>query len=316
MTKDPFITSEQDAAGSRPVSRSPTARSLLVRAPAKINLTLDVLGRRPDGYHALRSVMLTLALHDTLELRKAEDLSLSCDEPSLAGENNLVLRAARLLRETSGHRGGAHLFLGKAIPVDAGLGGGSSDAAAALLGLNQLWDLGLSREHLAELGARLGSDVPFFFYAPAALVEGRGEVVTPLKALPPAHVILLRPPMGVSTARIFASLGPQRYTDGSATDELLAALHDGLPAGRWPLSNGLQATVMDLYPDVDGAARRLREAGAGDVCMTGSGSTVFAIFEDATEARQVYERVRNAPGRAILTSTDQRSRGQVWETPH
>jgi 4-diphosphocytidyl-2-C-methyl-D-erythritol kinase len=277
---------------------------IVVRAPAKVNLTLDVLGRRPDGYHALRSVMQTLALHDTLELRPAEEIHFWCDEPSLAGENNLVMRAARLMREASGHRGGAQIILRKVIPVDAGLGGGSSDAAATLAGLNQLWDLGLPREHLAELGARLGSDVPFFFYAPAALVEGRGEVVTPVPSPSRAHVVLLRPPTGVSTARIFAALSPDRYDDGSATDQLLEAQRRRLPAGRWPISNGLQSTVIDLYPEVAGAARRLRDAGAGNVCMTGSGSTVYAVFDAAEEAQHVYERVRNVPGRAFLTTTE------------
>jgi 4-diphosphocytidyl-2-C-methyl-D-erythritol kinase len=282
------------------------ARAIVVQAPAKINLALDVLGRRPDGYHALRSVMQVLALHDTLELRPTEDLSFWCDEPSLAGEDNLVLRAARLLRETSGYRGGAALSLRKAIPVGAGLGGGSSDAAAALRGLNQVWGLGLSRERLAEVGARLGSDVPFFFYAPTALVEGRGEVVTPLPPATRAHVVLLRPPIGVSTARVFGGLSSERYGDGSATDRLLEALRAELPAGRWPISNGLQATVTELYPEVADAARRLREAGAGNVCMTGSGSTVCAVFDHAAEARQVYERLRSAPGRAFLTATETR----------
>jgi 4-diphosphocytidyl-2-C-methyl-D-erythritol kinase len=201
------------AEGQAMRSMTPSAAPgrLVVRAPAKINLTLDVLGRRPDGYHALRSVMQTLELHDTLELRPAPAIRFACDVPALAGEDNLVPRAARLLRTATGYAGGVDVTLHKRIPVNAGLGGGSSDAAATLLALNRLWGLALTPERLAELGAALGSDVPFFFYAPLALVSGRGEVVEALPPAPPAFVVLLQPPCGLSTAQVFAALPPTRY---------------------------------------------------------------------------------------------------------
>ena len=250
---------------------------LVVRAPAKINLTLDVLGRRPDGYHALRSVMQTLELHDTLELRPASAIRFACDVPALAGEDNLVPRAARLLRTATGYGGGVDITLHKRIPVNAGLGGGSSDAAATLMALNQLWGQALGRERLAELGAALGSDVPFFFYAPLALVSGRGEVV---EALPPT-----------------------RYGDGSGTERLLAALQAGLAPEQWPLCNGLQETVTALCPEVASALERLRTAGAPQAVLTGSGSTVYALFARADDARRVYTRLTAAGHRAILTAT-------------
>jgi 4-diphosphocytidyl-2-C-methyl-D-erythritol kinase len=274
-----------------------------VRAPAKINLTLDVLGRRPDGYHALRSVMQTLELHDTLELRPAPAIRFACDVPALAGEDNLVPRAARLLRTATGYRGGVDVTLHKRIPVDAGLGGGSSDAAATLLALNQLWGLALVPERLAELGAALGSDVPFFFYAPLALVSGRGEVVEALPPATPASVVLLQPPCGLSTAQVFAALPPTRYGDGSGTERLLAALQAGLAPEQWPLCNGLQETVTALCPEVASALERLRTAGAPQAVLTGSGSTVYALFARPDDARRVYTRLTAAGHHAILTAT-------------
>lgn len=276
---------------------------LILPAPAKINLSLDVLGRRPDGYHTLRSVMQTLELHDTLELQPAATTTLTCDTPALSGDDNLVVRAARLLQSMSGGIGGVAMTLVKRIPVDAGLGGGSSDAATTLLGLNRLWNLGLAPDRLAALGAELGSDVPFFFHAPSALVAGRGEAVEPLPPLPAAFVVLHRPPHGVSTARVFGALSSAAYGDGSATARLLAAVREGRPAEEWPLSNGLQETVCRLYPEVAAALERLRQAGAPTPLMTGSGSTVYALFSRQDEARRVYERLSGDGHHAILTRT-------------
>ncbi len=278
---------------------------LIVRAPAKVNLTLDVLGRRPDGYHALRSVMQALELHDTLELTGLvePEIIFECDVPALRGDANLAVRAARLLRQHTGYSGGAQIILRKRIPVDAGLGGGSSDAAAALQGLAQLWDLDLSAVQLAELGARLGSDVPFFFYAPIALVSGRGEDVAPLPPIPPVHAVLHKPQGGVSTAHIFAAFPPARYGDGGGTDRLLAALREGRPIEEWPLSNGLQETVAELYPEVAAALARLAAAGAPHPILTGSGSTVYALFSTRDQAWQVHDRLVEAGHTAIVTTS-------------
>src|SRR5919198_538885 len=229
--------------------------SIVVRAPAKINLTLDVLGRRPDGYHALRSVMQTLELHDTLELRPAPVIRFACDAPALAGEDNLVPRAARLLRTATGYRGGGDVTLHKRIPLHGGLGGGSSD------------------------------------------------VVEALPPAPPACVVLHQPPCGLSTAQVFAALPPTRYGDGSGTERLLAALQAGLAPEQWPLFNGLQETVTALYPEVATALERLRTAGAPQAVLTGSGSTVYALFARADDARRVYTQLTAAGHHAILTAT-------------
>jgi len=277
--------------------------AIILRAPAKINLSLDVLGRRPDGYHALRSVMQAIELYDTLELYPADDLALDCDAPALAGDTNLAWRAAALLRAETGHGDGARLVLRKRIPIDAGLGGGSSDAATALRGLNKLWGLGLTTERLAALGARLGSDVPFFFYAPTALATGRGETVAALPPPPRAHVVLYKPAIGVSTRHVFAALTPALYGDGAGTEALLAVLRAGQPPSGWPLSNDLQRTVLLLYPEVARALEALREAGAPNPFMTGSGSTCYALFTDEEDARRVYGRLAGDSAWTWLTST-------------
>lgn len=284
-------------------AHSPNTAPLIVRAPAKINLTLDVLGRRTDGFHALRSVMQAVELHDTLELRPAASISLSCDDPTLESDDNLVLRAARALRDATGYAGGAAIALRKRIPVNAGLGGGSSDAAATLLALNGLWQRDLPLTQLAGLGAALGSDAPFFFYAPTALVSGRGEVVERLPDLPGTFVVLHKPPCAISTRQVFGALQPASYGDGAATERLLAALRERVPVHRWPLANDLQETVTRLYPDVADALARLRAAGATNPLMTGSGSTVYALFEHERDARGVHDRLCAGGHVSILTRT-------------
>ena len=179
---------------------------VLVRAPAKVNLFLEVLRRRPDGYHELATLMTAVSLYDTLLFGDdpSGTVRLRCDRPDLsAGPDNLVCRAAELLRRRTGRDLGAVIRLWKRIPMPAGLGGGSSDAAAALAGLNALWRLGLSRAELAGLGAELGSDVPFFFAAPAAWCMGRGEKVEPFALGRPLDFVLVSPPVGLSTAEVF-----------------------------------------------------------------------------------------------------------------
>jgi len=270
--------------GARRVRHERTRRVKAIEAYAKINLTLDVEGRRPDGFHALRSVMQELSLHDTLTIEPASTIEFACDDGALAGLDNLVVRAARLLQEEYGVTDGARLTLEKRIPSEAGLGGGSSDAAAALRGLSAQWGLVLSSSDFSTLGAHLGSDVPFFFHGPTALVTGRGEDVAALPAAPPFFAVLHKPSAGVSTRRVFSALSPTSY-GGGGTDYLLKAIEAGLPVEEWPLSNGLQEAVVALYPQVGAALQRLRQAGATRPLMTGSGSTVYALFSDEASAR-------------------------------
>jgi 4-diphosphocytidyl-2C-methyl-D-erythritol kinase len=195
------------------------------------------------------------------------------------------------------------MMLRKRIPVDAGLGGGSSDAAATLRGLNDLWRLNWATERLAELGADVGSDVPFFFYGPTALVSGRGEVVERVSPLARVHVVLLRPATGVSTGRVFAEFSAARYSDGTPTTRLLEVIARGAVPDSWPLSNGLQAMVTELYPEVASALQSMHACGAAQAIMTGSGSTVYSPFARLDDARRVHDCLRAAGHFSILTKT-------------
>ncbi|GAC1429242.1 MAG: 4-(cytidine 5'-diphospho)-2-C-methyl-D-erythritol kinase [Chloroflexota bacterium] len=265
---------------------------MLLFPHAKVNLTLDVLGRRPDGYHELRSVMQTVTLTDELELSPAADLALSVEPAWLGGPDNLVPRAAEALRRRSGYGGGARCVLRKRIPIAAGLGGGSSDAAAALLGLNVLWDLHLPLSTLAEVGAALGSDIPFFLWGGTALVSGRGEYVQPLADQEGWPLVLARPSLAVSTSRVFAALSPSAYTGGEATTALARVL--SRPPGEWRLANALQATTCGLYPAVERVLAALTNTGARQVLMSGSGPTCFGLYPTAGHASEAAERLRAA----------------------
>ena len=190
-------------------------------APAKINWTLEVIGKRSDGYHELRTILQTVELADVLEISEGDAIRLEVEGPHEVSEDDLILRAARRLREESGHSGGATIRLEKHIPVSAGLGGGSSDAAATLRGLNALWGLNWARERLADVAASVSSDAPFFMYGGTALVRGRGELIQPLEDSPPVDLVLLVPPvdMGGKTARMFGSLTASDFSDGSLTEQ-------------------------------------------------------------------------------------------------
>lgn len=262
-----------------------------VRSHAKVNLTLEVLGRRADGYHEIRSVFRTLALHDTLHIEAAPGIAVTCSVPELGGEGNLAHRAALILRETTGYSGGARIDIEKRIPVAAGLGGGSSNAAAVLHGLNLLWGTGLDRPALAALAARLGSDVPFFLCGGTALAAGRGELITPLPAPPDCAVALVRPPVAVSTGAVYAVVTPLHYTDG-AISARFAALPPDAPPHTWPLTNALQAITSRVYPVVGEAVAALQSWGAIAALMCGSGATCFGLFESPDAAAAAAEQSR------------------------
>jgi 4-diphosphocytidyl-2-C-methyl-D-erythritol kinase len=262
-----------------------------VLAPAKVNLFLEVLGRRADGYHEIATLILALDLADELDFRSSGsgELSLTSDDPGLpAGPENLVLRAALRLREATGCRAGAEIRLTKRIPVAAGLGGGSSDAAATLLGLNELWKLGQSPAALAGLAARIGSDVPFFLNGPAAWCTGRGEVVSPVPVGRPLDLVLVKPPEGLQTAEVYGRVRvPARPSDGVAAR---AALADGdVEALGRALHNRLQEPAFELAPAVAEWHRRLRAMGTAGCLVSGSGSCLFALCRSPAEARQVHD---------------------------
>jgi 4-diphosphocytidyl-2-C-methyl-D-erythritol kinase len=277
---------------------------LAVPAPAKINLTLDVLGRRPDGYHEIASVMVRLELHDTIEVEPADELVMECLGAAIPAEQNLALKAGRLLQEAAGCRQGARIRLTKRIPIAAGLGGGSSDAAATLLALVRLW--GLEEQlpvSLGELAARLGSDVPFFLDGPVALAKGRGERLTPLPPLPRRPVVLLKPPFALSTADVYKALRPDEYSDGSMTRRAVQEIR----AGRWPpldfYVNVLERAASRLRPDLGRYRDTFLAAGASAVRMSGSGPALYSLFDDAETAGAVHRRLIERGCEAYLTAT-------------
>lgn len=278
-------------------------RDVTVETPAKVNLTLRVLGKRADGFHDLESVVAAVGLFDRLRLRAADRLSLTLrpapgglggDAAVSTGDGNLVLRAARLLGEVCGVRLGAEIELEKRIPVGRGFGGGSSDAAAALRGLDALWNLDLDHEELIRLGAQLGSDVPLFFGSPVAVLRGRGDRIEPVDARPAWWVALAWPPYGMPTADVYAAydrLGAGGGKGVGATGILDCM--DGPAAGARPfLVNDLEAAARSLRSDGPEVRGLLERAGAPAVGMTGSGSAYFALTDTEAEARRLAEAVR------------------------
>ena len=253
---------------------------MVINCYAKINLTLEILGKRADGFHEVRSVMQTVGLADRLGVTSAEELSLTCSEPALATPDNLVYRAARLLQSECGVRAGAALHLEKRIPVAAGLGGGSSDAAGTIVALNRLWSLRLPLQDQQRLASQLGSDVPFFLTGGTTLVTGRGERITPLPPLPPHWVVLVTLPIALSTAAVYGAVTPADYTSGVATADTVAAIQRGTfpPQTRW--QNALERPARGLAPAIAETQAALLAAGAPQAHVSGSGPTVFAVCRE------------------------------------
>ena len=254
---------------------------LTLEAFAKVNRSLLVLGRRPDGYHELATLYETVDLSDRLWLEEAGELTLECDDPSVpTGESNLVLRAARLLAAEAGVPARGRLRLSKRIPAGGGLGGGSSDAVAALRGLAALWAVGPGPDDLDRLAAGLGSDVPFFLHGGRARGTGRGEVVTPLPDRSrPEWLLLVFPPFAMATPEVYRARGAPGLTGGGAPPNLSTSV----PV-EFPDRNDLEAAAERLRPELRNLRRRLLDLGARSARLSGSGSTVFGVFRDADEA--------------------------------
>jgi 4-diphosphocytidyl-2-C-methyl-D-erythritol kinase len=271
--------------------------------PAKINLGLEVTGRRPDGYHELVTIFQAIDLADTLTVAPAEELTLTCSVAALATPDNLCLRAAAALQAATGTRQGARLHLEKRIPAAAGLGGGSSDAAAALRLLDRLWATRLSDAELAQLATGLGADVPFFLDGPTALATGIGEVLAPLPAPPPCWLVLVRPPLEIEhkTARLYRALTPADWSDGARTRAQAERLRAGLGLDPALLVNAFQRPLLAEFPPVAVAAAALRAAGATTVFPAGSGPTLVALCDGARHAARLAGALR-ARGLAAQTA--------------
>ena len=302
------------------------AAGLTVRTPAKVNLGLRILGRRRDGYHRIRTVLAAVDLWDTLRFEPGgRELRLECDAADLpVDETNLVLRAAAALEGRVGHRlPGARIRLEKRIPVGRGLGGGSSDAAATLLALNRLFDLGLSRPELDRLAAGIGMDVPFFLYGGRAAAVGRGEQVFPLTGVPELALLLLVPDFGISTVEAYRRLPPLRAPGGSPPDRVpvgtIGVSVEPEPGARKECGRGFEAALRnDLEssgalrtPRCDRRIPEMRRAlmtvGAKGAAMSGSGSAVYGVFADRAAAVRAAASCARKGITAIATRTISRA---------
>lgn len=265
-----------------------------LKAHAKINLALDVLGKRPDGFHEVAMIMQAISLHDIVSLSlQEENITLSCDCPELpCDRSNLAYRAAELLQQEVGVKKGAHIELTKKIPLAAGLAGGSSDAAAVLKGLNSLWRLSLSRTELEALAARIGSDVPFCLWGGTALATGRGECLEPLPDFQGIGVVLANPPLQVSTAWVYGRFCRELvslHPDIPEMQRAISAKDFDSVAGQ--LVNVLETVTVPQHPQIRELKEMFLKEGAGGVLMSGSGPTVFALTPNIDSAHQLAGRL-------------------------
>lgn len=269
---------------------------LTEKAQAKINLTLDVLYKRPDGYHEVEMVMQTVDLSDHLQFqeRADEEIVLTCTAPYIPlDQRNLVYQAAFLMRETYGIKKGIHIHIEKRIPVAAGLAGGSSDAAATLRGLNRLWNLNLSLDELAALGSKIGSDVPFCLYGGTAIARGRGEQIERLPSVSPTWVVLVKPPIAVSTADVYGRLQVAEIDHHPSTSDMVRALTTGdVKQISSQLGNVLENVTFAMYPEVERLKQQLLKFGAQGALMSGSGPTLFALVEREQKAVRICNALR------------------------
>lgn len=268
-----------------------------LKAMAKINLGLDVLRRRSDGYHDLRMIMQTVYLYDQIEIAEKTEpgITVATNIGYLpVNEDNLVYKAAKLLMEEFGVAQGVHIRLKKYIPVAAGLAGGSSDAAAVLVGINRMFRLGLSKEELKKRGVKIGADVPYCIMRGTALAEGIGDVLTPLPAAPDMHVVLAKPPIHVSTGFVYTNLKADQLAYHPDIDAQTDAIRagDGYAMAKL-MGNVLETVTIPAYPVIEEIKEEMKRAGALGAMMSGSGPTVFGLFDDAKKARATYEELRN-----------------------
>lgn len=268
-----------------------------LKARAKINLTLDVTGKRPDGYHELRTIMQTLRLYDGVYIKRIEKQRIKVKTNLFwlpADQRNLAWKAAELMRERFGIRDGVFIEIEKRIPVAAGLAGGSTDCAAVLVGMNRLFALGLSQRQLEGLAAELGSDIPYCVRRGTVLAEGAGELLRPVpRPCPYCWVVLAKPPFSVSTATVYRALRWQEVEKHPDTEGMLRAMQrQDVPEMGKLLCNVLESATIPMHPEIGQIKRRFLELGAQGALMSGSGPTVFALFAQQAPAEQAAARIK------------------------
>ena len=270
---------------------------LELKALAKINLGLDVTGRRENGYHDVRMIMQSVYLYDNVRLEKTGtdgEIRLKSNLGYLpSDENNIAYKAAKILAEEFDIREGVQITLDKHIPVAAGMAGGSSDAAAVLFGMNRMFGLRLSQQDLMDRGVKLGADVPYCIMRGTVLAEGIGEILTPLPAMPKCTVLIAKPPVSVSTKTVYEALDSQEVTRHPDIDGIIRGLEAGsLEQVAQCMGNVLEDVTIPLYPVIDQIKQEMLAAGAAGAMMSGSGPTVFGLFENRAQARAAQQKIR------------------------
>lgn len=269
-----------------------------INAMAKINLGLDVLRRRENGYHDVKMIMQTVNIYDTLDFVKLQDSKIVVKTDTMelpTDENNLIYKAAKLLFDKCGVKEGVEITLTKRIPIAAGMAGGSTDAAAALVGINTLFDLNLSMDDLKEIGVKIGADVPYCIEGGTALSEGIGEILTKLPDAPDCFVVVAKPEISVSTKYVYENLHANELKKHPDIDGMVEAIKEGNLDGVCKrMENVLETVTETKYPVISELKQMLKEAGAENSLMSGSGPTVFAIFKEEELAKKVLELVKNS----------------------
>ncbi len=265
---------------------------LELKALAKINLGLDVLGRRENGYHDVRMVMQTIHLYDDVILEKTKEPGIHL-ETNLSylpvDENNIAYKAAKLLQDEFGITEGIRIRLKKYIPVAAGMAGGSTNAAAVLFGMNRMYGLGLTEQQLKDRGVKLGADVPYCIMRGTVLAEGIGEILTPLPPMPKCYVLIAKPGISVSTKIVYEKFDALKDVEHPDIDRLMLGLENGkLAEVASSMGNVLEGVTIDLYPVIENIKQVMKQEGALNAMMSGSGPTVFGIFEDRRTAKKAY----------------------------
>lgn len=270
--------------------------TLKLKALAKINLGLDVLGKRDNGYHDVRMVMQTIYLYDNVTLEKTQEPGIQLETNLFylpVDENNIAYKAAKLLMDEFDIKEGVRITLEKHIPVAAGMAGGSTNAAAVLVGMNRLFSLGLSQNDLMERGVKLGADVPYCVMRGTALAEGIGEVLSPLPPLPKCYVLIAKPGISVSTKEVYEALDSEEIPDHPDIDGILEGLEQGdLEKVTGSMGNVLERVTIKKYPIIDEIKQVMKEAGAINAMMSGSGPTVFGIFTEEKTAKIAKQKIR------------------------
>lgn len=271
---------------------------LELKALGKINLGLDVLGRRENGYHDVRMVMQTVYLYDRIIMKKSKTPGIRLETNLYylpVNENNLAYQAAQMLMDEFHMEEGVSIQLDKHIPVAAGMAGGSSNAAAVLFGMNRMFSLGLSQKELMERGVKLGADVPYCIMRGTVLAEGIGEILTPLSPMPKCYVLIAKPAISVSTKMVYEKLDSHEIEDHPDIDGILAGLKAGdLKKVAGSMGNVLERVTVDAYPVIDRIKKMMIKEGALNAMMSGSGPTVFGIFEEKAMARKAADAIRDA----------------------